>query len=329
MEKQFSERQTIKVIVFMHGTILPFPTPALIKHAAYTFMQTRDIWKTAEAYYHYLRSNSFYNKQIINDHGLQEIQQKDPVNWLLTSAYRYMHRTFLPDENQQLLFYTFGWSGYLSAQARYRAAEELYDALIKKRNELQHLHPDKIVEFSIVTHSHATNSVLKLPVIEETKNMGLYIDELISFGAPVQHETHNAINHDMFGNIYHFFSEGDFVQICDFVSTRGWSRRRFSTKNPKITQISLDVNGQKPWHASLVFHETRLFEPKLTINPLPLLIFAPWMIAWLKQNEQPAHHLSIRKDRNFVTLFANGIDARHDEVNLESIKASMDVDYAG
>ncbi len=328
---QYTHQKTVKVTVFIHGTILPIPSIQSAKEAAMVAWKTKKIELTIEAYYYSLRSNSFYKNQIIGKPELHEILKLSDdhwVNWALTSAYRYMHETFLPDDNKTLLFYSFGWNGRFRSKKRRTAADDLYDALIKKRKELAETYPDHEIEFSLVTHSLAGEIALRLAHIEEEKKENLTIHELISFGAPVQQETHDAAEHAMFKKIYHFFSHGDYVQIMDIFTTSGWSNRKFETEDPSVIQISLDVNGTHPGHASLSFYGSRFHEPTLAINPLPPLVFAPWMIAWLNKNSenQTHHHLSIRTDGKIISLMANGKETKQDQVNLEELKKFMDVD---
>lgn len=331
---QETHPKIIHVTVFIHGTILPLVSPKAIKQAIVTTVKERQPLRAFEYYWQALRSESMYGKQLISkEHGLQEVRflRNHWVNWILTQAYKYMIER-VSDHHRTDLFYTFGWQGLLSADDRLNAAKHLYDALVKERTKLMQEHPDRHISFSLVTHSHGCNVALLLPLIEGNKQKNMVIEELISFGAPVQRETRHAIESPMFKRCYHFYSKGDFIQVVDFFSTQGMSERTFPAHPEKLVQTELDINGIKPGHASLYFYGSRLHESRLAIDPFPPLIFAPWIIAWLNQQKPSSdiNHLSIRKHGNWVTLASNGNPTHHPAIDWHDLVSHLDIDgYLG
>ena len=76
-------------------------------------------------------------------------------------------------------------------------------------------------------------------------NKDLIIDELILFGTPIQPETENFIYYnDMFKKVYNFYSDEDYVQSFDWVSTKKlYSKQKIENiqKNSNLIQAKIMI----------------------------------------------------------------------------------------
>ena len=199
------------------------------------------------------------------------------------------------------LYYLYGWSGLLSDECRKKEAEKLYQEIIKldkKTFEKTGVHPF----FDIISHSHGGNIVLYLAQQEEIHKQGLSIDHALLYEPPVQVETAHYCTSPLFKNLVLLYSEGDFIQTADFISTTGKSCRTFSElislddAPNHIYEILLKLNGNAQalkhntyfyfdaYHGLTGLHST-IFNKNDAIdflNPLPLVIFSPVIIKMLE-----------------------------------------------
>ncbi len=79
------------------------------------------------------------------------------------------------------------------------------------------------------------------------EHSNLKISKLILLGTPIQPETECFIAYDIFNKVYSFYSNKDYVQECDWVSTkRPYSNQRLNLlekiKKNKIVQIKIMMN---------------------------------------------------------------------------------------
>jgi hypothetical protein len=203
-------------------------------------------------------------KRIVPTYDLSVTGNKLFAAYPLIKAYEDVNERAKP-EAEKNYFYTFGWSGLLSQQRRSLEAIRFYNALsveIEKYNS-QGIYP----RVRILTHSHGGNLVAYIADIDRELSMGrtdvdgavarwfktlpkkaeakklkgqkkwgyrptkkgFDIDELISWGMPVQPETDRLFASKVFKNVFHFYSEEDLVQRIDWVSTKQrYSDRRFN-----------------------------------------------------------------------------------------------------
>jgi len=117
--------------------------------------------------------------------------------------------TFDPDH-----FYLFGWSGKLCFKARRKAAEELYEDLVKLIADY-HAKMGQEPMLRIITHSHGGNVALLLAEVMDERHKGFDVDELILMACPVQDYTAHLTQHKAFKKIYSIYSSGDLFQIGD------------------------------------------------------------------------------------------------------------------
>lgn len=172
-------------------------------------------------------------------------------------------------------YYTFGWSGLLSQQARRKSAIDLTQALT---NEYKTLCAKGITpKIRIIAHSHGGNVMLNIAALKQAstflqahpditpENESLaamvtllreqdlnldafpHIDELVMFGTPIQDETSTYVHDPLFGTVYNFYSQEDVVQGADFFSTKrraSAQRLDLSTPSTTSTQSSRVIQAQ-------------------------------------------------------------------------------------
>jgi hypothetical protein len=180
----------------------------------------------------------------------------------LLKAYEDISEQIKPGQEKNY-FYTFGWSGLLSQRRRSLEAIRFYNAISEELEKYREQGIDPKVR--IITHSHGGNLVAyiadidkklcsgvcqgevaewfkSLPEKEEAKKLkgqkkwgyrptkkDLVVDEMIAWGMPVQPETDCLFAHNVFKNVFHFYSDEDLVQRLDWVSTKQrYSDRRFN-----------------------------------------------------------------------------------------------------
>ena len=285
------------VTVFVHGTILRYVSPitlmqVLKENKEYTKEQ-RGLLST---YKDSLRSSGLYRLQPIQKKGfvpivpLSDIETKDKfyISSFTADLFQDVNRLVKnEDEKDKKYFYTFGWSGHLSFQSRYKASEVLYDGIIKERDRLIE-ETGLPVKIKIFAHSHGGNVALHLAELEDKYNKNLTLSKLVLLGTPIQSETERLIFHPTFKRIYNIYSLGDHIQVADLISTKDFfSRRKFGGEKSvlkslpeNLSQIEIQVGDYHLFHAELwlfgILKSPNFFyRKKLDIYPLPVLVFAP------------------------------------------------------
>lgn len=114
-------------------------------------------------------------------------------------------------------FYIFCWSGILSHEARFAAAQSLHQAL----NDLVIKYGKKCI-ITLITHSHGGNVALNLPKVGGTYEY--MIENLMLLAVPVQKITEENVESPLFKNVYSLYSRWDLWQIGD-PQGLGYSRR--------------------------------------------------------------------------------------------------------
>lgn len=310
-----SDKHTL--IVFVHGTILPLPSPTClfssIKDGLKKSRTEGKAW--ADYYYEELRYKTLFKCQPRANFGLENISdlslndnQKYPYTKLSADLYKNSY-DFANQENQSNLhFYTFGWDGFLSQKSRISSANVLYSSLLTEISKIKNMLnlKDQNLELILIGHSHGGNVLLNLAKINKEINGDLKVDKLILLGTPVQSETEELINDEMFRKIYSLYSTDDMVQIIDIISTQdSISKRRYKNANitSKLVQIELEIGNKKPGHNELwLFGDpcNVVYRKNLAIYPLPVFVFAPIIINELDAKYPNASEIlaHIDKDKN-------------------------------
>jgi hypothetical protein len=112
-------------------------------------------------------------------------------------------------------YYAFGHLGLLSQTYRKEQGCKLYKKLMCLVHQTHE--PTRII---ICAHSHGGNIALYLAEAEEQFRQGLFVDDLLLFGTPVQLETACCAFKKPFKRVVSFFSASDTVQLSDWLSTK-------------------------------------------------------------------------------------------------------------
>jgi len=139
-------------------------------------------------------------------------------------------------------FYTFGWSGKLTLEARKNAAHDLFYALKLLHDEYQKKY-GCTPQIILIAHSHGCNVVLHLAEINDPDGCELNVTKAILLACPVQKHTAHLISSPIFTRIYSLHSHTDIFQIVDpqglhtrkKISKPLFSGRHFNT-HPKLAQ---------------------------------------------------------------------------------------------
>lgn len=208
-------------------------------------------------------------------------------------------------------YYAFGHLGLLSQTYRKEEGYKLYKelmCLVQRAHE-----PVRIV---ICAHSHGGNIALYLAEAEEQFRQGLFIDDLLLFGTPVQLETAYYAFKKPFKRVVSFFSASDTIQLSDWLSTKGAaSFRTFTvphkqgkcrytppaTSYGQVVDMRCSINDdvrslthQNFWYLG----RSRRLCPMMDI--LPLMVLAPVYVTLL---------------RNHATSYAMLVDAQLNQKN--------------
>ncbi len=196
-----------------------------------------------------MRQDSFfYQNQAMQGFGMQKIEPDVVKKGNSSGAIAYLSNEMeaLCGLNNDNHYYTFGWSGLLSAKRRYKDARDLFDALEKlvKEFQSQGIQP----KIRIIGYSHGGNVVLNIGAVhhKDRRTSTLSIDEAVLLGMPVQEETDYWINDPIFKHVYHFYSNKDRVQKLDFFSPSRVSDRTFKPRRGfilphKLTQVKIKI----------------------------------------------------------------------------------------
>jgi len=305
------------LIVFVHGTILPLPSPTcLLSSLKDGFKKSRTEGKAwADYYYEELRYKTLFKCQPRANFGLENISdlspkdtQKYPYTKLSADLYKNSYDFANQENSSNLHFYTFGWDGHLSQKSRLSSAKVLYSSLLTETSKIKSTLnlKDQDLELILIGHSHGGNVLLNLAKINKEINGNLKVDKLILFGTPVQSETEELINDEMFRKIYSLYSTDDMVQVMDIISTQdSISKRRYKNANitSKLVQIELEIGNKRPCHNELwLFGDpcNIVYRKNLAIYPLPVFVFAPVIINELNTKYSDASEIlaHIDKDKN-------------------------------
>ena len=295
--------QDITMIVFVHGTIGPYPSLKTIpKFLKKVFKKENNNGKEKtknliNQYTEELKQHSFHKNQPINKFGLKKIDleindDEKQLNYYskrtATEYKKELEKTF-PNNCNKIKFYTFNWSGKLKNHERIIAAKDFYKALVEEKEKLKKETQSKI-GIQLITHSHGGNVALNLAKAEDEYKNELEIEKLIMFGCPVQPETETFIQSKIFKNIYHLYSSSDKMQIADFISTKGFFSKRTFKKNKQLLslpknlhQVEIRIDSYKPSHYELWLRARKntpsiMYRNKFPLYPQPVSLLTPSII---------------------------------------------------
>lgn len=275
------KKPAIQMIVFVHGT------SGAVSNASLGNLYRIMVDNVENSYYEkavdLIRSNPYmYKNQAMQEYGLKPIQlhERKPGQAAALFAYTYdtiLRETF-PEQNNNL-YYTYGWSGVLSESIRYKNAADFYKELLEEYKIQVEKNPDKEVKICIIGYSHGGTVALQLARAYEREQFlePLSIDLLILLGTPIQKETDHLVISSIFKKVYHIYSRGDKIQKMDFFSfERFFSYRRFNDDKrfitpEKVVQIELKIKPAR--------REYKPHEKKTYVNRAPGHIEL-WFFGW-------------------------------------------------
>lgn len=177
----------------------------------------------------------------------------------------------------------------------------------------------------------------------------LSVDELVVLGTPIQSETSHLVRSCTFKNIYNFYSEGDIVQIMDFISSKK-ANQRFNPDviregSPHLVEakvmVERDVKNKtseyesRPWWRKVMIdswygnenqdptHKDLWFlawnkdftQPNFPLSPLPVVVLVPILMAAVNKVPQMRDvDLNLRWDGHKLIIDI----LKHSESTLES-----------
>jgi hypothetical protein len=314
------------MIVFVHGTVIPYFSPrSVISWCKDLLPCKKRKNRKRNSYVDKLKRFGVYRYQPIDNLGLHPIDPEKPTNkndfkffGIHTARlFKKMYDEVNPNHKDTLLFYSYNWTGNLCRKVRQKSGAMLYDALFNERKK------NNADELDVYGHSHAMNVILNCAKEYQKRRCKekLVIDKAAFFGGPVQSETEEFIHSPMFKKgIVHIVSDGDRIQVLDFISSKDFSARRlfgFGKKHrtplPKnLCQIKVKAGIFRPLHRELWMWGSRgrvsfLYRKWLPIFPVPILVFAPAIISLASEidatkDKSRMCSLSIDKNNQKMTL---------------------------
>lgn len=307
------------VNIFIHGIVRPVVNVGdMVNIARQKIKQSR--YKHVTRYMR--KHNVIHRSQATQDVGLMPIKMEPNPN---SNGPRAMVAIFKKinqltgNTNAKELYYTFGWSGLLSYSSRQKAANLLYNKLVRLVAQLKK--EGFAPRIRIVAFSHGGNVAIQMANFDHWSKLKskLSIAELINLGVPVHKENDVLIRHPMFKKVYHFYSEGDIPQSLDFVSTdytvshRRYSARRCVTIPDKLTQIqvrfSKTIERKAPFtpankYRTLTTDPNHIsmwsfgwtpsgYDKNLPIFPLPTAALTPYLVHVIKTHPQLGRNLEM------------------------------------
>jgi len=313
VQQYYAGKKKVSVTVFVHGSVYTVlsmldakrvlndslredsPYISLVKNVRKNPLIWQDQIMLQEGWHEFpnMEIESFHKKT-------QHQDDRSKAAYQFVPAYDVLARQFLPD-NVDTKYYLFGHLGLLSQRYRRDIAHELYHALC---DEVDRLHKEYWqVQVNIVGHSHAGNIFLNLKDAEEKFKRGLYVDNAVMYGTPIQTETVSYAYYPIFKRVINCYSDGDNVQNNDRFSTKErYSYKRIFHENivvhcpdayeNTIYDIRLLLNG----HSKLIGH-THMWlmgrEKKISdvLDPLPIAILTPLLLDLLDNHTEQETHL--------------------------------------
>jgi len=332
--------------VFVHGTVGPHFSFKAIGNWVFSFFKRKKRKLSPfQRYIEQVKQNGFHRLQPIDELGLHPIDQSKElkksdlayIGQQTVKLYKKVFDASYLDSKDDLMFYTFNWSGRLSKRLRGKAAGKLYGAVYDEAKRLHKL-TGKPIKIWLLGHSHGANVILNLEKEALVQKKDLVVDKAVFFGGPVQTETETFVNGRVFKKIYHIFSRGDHIQRIDFVSTKDWfSRQTFGSNKKKpicvpknVNQIEVVIGDHKPFHYELWLWGRKrppyfFYRKDLSIHPLPLSIFSPAVIAMVDALEVPddkktgLYFLNVDGNKGVFDLRRAGLQANR-TVDIDTLR---------
>jgi hypothetical protein len=201
------------------------------------------------------------------------------------------------NQKSDYAYFLFGHLGLLSHQYRNQVAqEELYVHLCDTISQYARTYWD--ITVTIVAHSHGGNIALNLVEAEHKYRRGLRIDNLVMWGTPIQLETMGYVYDHLFKRVINCYSDGDWVQGIDTVSTKQracfkklYDERLDFCRPTKTRGVVCDVrwlvgeNSQRVGHGNmwLLGREEKVVH---TLDPLPVMVLTPALLELLDQHKK-------------------------------------------
>lgn len=238
------------------------------------------------------------------------------------------------DTTAKRIYYTFGWSGELSSEARKRAAHELYDCLQEEYERLRKEDPH--VEIELYGHSHGNQLIFYLAAVRDMyPEHAWQIDLAVLSAAPLHYEMARHVAHPLFKAIINIYSEGDMIQTLDFISVPPGGCRRAFHAIPElqpylrsctkcIADICIGAYNHYNFFGHGSFFTLDRYTPHPTIsrnlrqnyrkliaqlNPLPLVAFYPLIIAHTRNSGYTSLSANIFQNDNdlAITIYNNSV----------------------
>ena len=244
----YQNMQALTVNVYVHGT-----------QQFGSKMLPEDIWYCEQGLHHisHLSDDSMMVKDAQLMHDYEQTWkariQNDPIVRRLSSQSDRFEQKKNSLEFDIDHYYTFGWSGQLSFDAREQAGNALYQELkilLQKYKQEYAVYP----KLRIITFSHggnvALNMVKNLPYLDGEK---VELD-LVLIACPVQKVTEYLINNPFISGSYVIYSTWDLLQVADYYTYNGntyFPNRTFDTKTTNCYQILVSVNNTSLSHIEL------------------------------------------------------------------------------
>lgn len=270
----------------------------------------------------------FYFLQPIQERGLKEILLDSPTICRGPEIFAQAYDTIAREDAcyEPTKYYTFGWSGLLSAKKRLLEAHDLYEQLKYEREIYKQKH-GVYPKIKLIGYSHGGNVCLNLANARKAHAADNFIiDTLILLGTPVQDATCHLIYEPIFKKIYHIYSSGDCLQRLDLFSPCNFfSHKKFKgdEERPlpaKLTQIRIAISEQSrktdqktrrriskaPGHIELWFFgwTPSLYRKSFPFYPLPFAVFIPYVISLVNQYmpNQAIINFQIKPDLNCIFM---------------------------
>lgn len=238
--------------IFIHGAVMPRFCTSDLLNVMRDHVEDSAYDRAVAA----VRNDPFFrHNQAMQGLGLKPVQAHPggaPSGaCAVASLYDYVTKT-VNDTPTTNLYYTFGWSGLLSASTRYAEAQLLYDSLAREIKKLTNRYGTQ-PKLRIVAYSHGGNIMLNLgKVRQEQQSHDLYVDEAVMLGVPICCETDKYVADTLFKKVYVFYSTFDRIQTKDFFSfKRFFAKRSFHSRSnftvpDYVTQVQIKAYFYKP-----------------------------------------------------------------------------------
>jgi len=243
-----TEPPQVWITVFIHG-IKSIKSHITITNFIRFMTDTCDDTLYAQTVKFMRQDPIFYENQPMQEIGLKRIDtnriEKGYAAGAMALGFEATSRLANPGKNIENHYYTFGWSGIMSARQRYLEAVNLYQAL---GQEIENFRAQGIEpKIRLVAYSHGGNVALNTGLAKRNNKtrFDFNADELILLGVPIQNETDYLVNEPFFKKVYHIYSRSDHVQKLDFFSfnrffsQRLFKRRKDFTLPNKLIQIQI------------------------------------------------------------------------------------------